>query len=419
MEDDKTLSQKIVDVNNVLKEWESMKPIATGVNNLVNEYGEVINGIGQFLSVVGLVWNIYSNMEKAKENAAQQQAMVEDIKRAVDAMVTRAQAEIDHHMDEIEDRDIVSRGQAIQKFFRYNIVPFAKTYPIKDLDVDVVVKVADVMFEAVKVIDKMQELIKARAAKGNGTAIMVLYRNLHAVVQCKLTMNRWRYGLTQAVISDAENDMTSLIKIWVPVVRGLERMSDLSFSQGLVFFQVGGHGRPKFTKYSYYYQGKSQPGSSSNMALVSQAFVDARKAGRSRAIPQELFEWNNKPSEILQRLRDQPRDQSSKMRATNNLHIVSHGTDTYLVGNCLDNNQHWNKTQLRLDSCLGDNGGHFLWGGSEFTERARNIRFYAAEGKMEVPLLRAELQDDRGKFLENDLNLAERINNRGGYLQFV
>jgi hypothetical protein len=124
------------------------------------------------------------------------------------------------------------------------------------------------------------------------------------------------------------------------------------------------------------------------------------------------------------------------MRATNNLHIVSHGTDTYLVGNCLDNNQHWNETQLRLDSCLGDNGGmwfisrtlywltllrvgHFIWGGSEFTERARNIRFYAAEGKMEVPLLRAELQDDRGKFLENDLNLAERINNRGGYLQFV
>jgi hypothetical protein len=82
MEDDKTLSQKIVDVNNVLKEWESMKPIATGVNNLVNEYGEVIDGIGQFLSVVGLVWNIYSNMEKAKENAAQQQAMAEDIKRA-------------------------------------------------------------------------------------------------------------------------------------------------------------------------------------------------------------------------------------------------------------------------------------------------------------------------------------------------
>lgn len=82
MADDKTLSQKIVDVSNVLQEWESMRPIATGVTSLVNEYGEVIDDIGQFLSVVGFVWNIYSNMEKAKENAAQQQAMANDIKRA-------------------------------------------------------------------------------------------------------------------------------------------------------------------------------------------------------------------------------------------------------------------------------------------------------------------------------------------------
>lgn len=351
-------------------------------------------------------------------------------------MITHAQTEIDHHMDEIEDRDIVSRGQAFQKFFCYNIVPFAKTYPITDLDLDVVIKVTGEMSKAVEIIDKMQVLIKARAEKGNGAAIMVLYRNLHAVVQCKLTMSRWRYGLTEAVISDAENDMASLIKIWVPVVKGLERMSDLSFSQGIVLFQVGGHGRPKFTKYSYYYQGKAQPGSSSNMAPVSQAFVEARKVGRSRAIPQELIEWNKKPYEIMQRLREQPRGQPNKMRATKNLHIVSQGTDTYLVGNCLDNNQHWNKTQLRLDSCLGDNGGmrfisrtfswltllwigHFQWGGREFTERARNIRFYPAEGKYQVPVLRAELQDDRGNFSERDQNLAERINNRGGHLLFA
>lgn len=64
--------------------------------------------------------------------------------------------------------------------------------------------------------------------------------------------------------------------------------------------------------------------------------------------------------------------------------------------------------------------GHFQWGGTEFTERARNIRFDPTEGGSRVPVLRAELRDDSpwGKFLEGDVNLAERINNRGGDLQF-
>lgn len=62
--------------------------------------------------------------------------------------------------------------------------------------------------------------------------------------------------------------------------------------------------------------------------------------------------------------------------------------------------------------------GHFQWGGSEFTEHARNIRFNAAEGASQVPVLRAELEDDHGNFLSNSINLAERINNRGGDLLF-
>ena len=64
--------------------------------------------------------------------------------------------------------------------------------------------------------------------------------------------------------------------------------------------------------------------------------------------------------------------------------------------------------------------GHFQWGGTEFTERARNIRFNPTEGGSRVPVLRAELRDDSpwDKFLEGDVNLAERINNRGGSLEF-
>ncbi|KAJ5473369.1 hypothetical protein N7475_002935 [Penicillium sp. IBT 31633x] len=84
------------------------------------------------------------------------------------------------------------------------------------------------------------------------------------------------------------------------------------------------------------------------------------------------------------------------MNATTNLHIESCGSDTYLAGYC-----------------------RFEWGGQEFTERARNIDFNPEEGGAHVPVLRAELEDDSGRYLHGDVNLAERINNRDGYLQFI
>jgi hypothetical protein len=45
--------------------------------------------------------------------------------------------------------------------------------------------------EARKVIETLHALIAERAKVGDGAAIMILYRNLHAVVQCKL---RWTSG---------------------------------------------------------------------------------------------------------------------------------------------------------------------------------------------------------------------------------
>lgn len=49
----------------------------------------------------------------------------------------------------------------------------------------------------------------------------------------------------------------------------------------------------------------------------------------------------------------------NKMNATENLHIEPYGRDTYLVGDCLDDNNYWRHSMLRLDSCLGDKRG--LW----------------------------------------------------------
>ncbi|KAL5364492.1 Cyanovirin-N [Aspergillus floccosus] len=107
------------------------------------------------------------------------------------------------------------------------------------------------------------------------------------------------------------------------------------------------------------------------------------------------------------------------MNATEGLHLEFSGPDTYLAGFCMDpSSRNWRQSRLRLDSCLGDSRGSFQWGGHDFTEDAINIRFNPEEGGSHVPVLRAELRDDAGSYHEKDVNLAERINNYNGYLEF-
>lgn len=62
--------------------------------------------------------------------------------------------------------------------------------------------------------------------------------------------------------------------------------------------------------------------------------------------------------------------------------------------------------------------GHFEWGGHDFTDGARNITF-SIEGPQQVPVLRAELRDQGNDYAARDVNLAERIDNRDGHLEFV
>ena len=83
MADDKTLSETIIkDIAVVSQKWEAVKPFADEATSLVNEYSEWIDGFGKVFTVVGFFWDIYSDMEKAKENAAHQQAMVDNITKA-------------------------------------------------------------------------------------------------------------------------------------------------------------------------------------------------------------------------------------------------------------------------------------------------------------------------------------------------
>lgn len=105
-------------------------------------------------------------------------------------MITRAVADLKHHINLQKVRDIVSRGQAIQDSFQHSVISFAKKYPMTNLSPVVAAKLAGLMLDADEIISKLKALINDRAEQGNGAAILILYYNLYAVVQCKLTMYR-------------------------------------------------------------------------------------------------------------------------------------------------------------------------------------------------------------------------------------
>ncbi|KUI55824.1 hypothetical protein VP1G_03200 [Cytospora mali] len=72
--------------------------------------------------------------------------------------------------------------------------------------------------------------------------------------------------------------------------------------------------------------------------------------------------------------------------------------------------------RIDLNSCIGNENGHFQWGGQNFAETAREIRFNI-EGETQ-PILRAQLKSLDDQWEDRDINLTERIMNRDGQLVF-
>ncbi|RAL11804.1 CVNH domain-containing protein [Aspergillus homomorphus CBS 101889] len=70
-----------------------------------------------------------------------------------------------------------------------------------------------------------------------------------------------------------------------------------------------------------------------------------------------------------------------------------------------------------LDQFIGNNDGHFQWGGNNFFETARGV-YFDIEGGANVPVLRAELRDEQGGWRTADVNLAERLFNINGRFEF-
>jgi len=214
-------------------------------------------------------------------------------------MITRATDEIKQLVRQREVQAAINAVNTVQQGFRHDVIPYAKTYPLTGVDL---VPLDLLIFHARQAIETIHNLLEERSDEGDGAAVLILYRNLHGVIQCKLTMDRWRHGLTLAVVTEAEHETTRLAQAWLHVYRGLRRMSDYFFSQGILHFHIGGGGRPELNTYSYNYKGKRQPVSGSNMAPVSEAFIKAREASRENVIPQEIWEWSRRSFDILKEL---------------------------------------------------------------------------------------------------------------------
>ncbi|KAJ5649289.1 uncharacterized protein N7484_003012 [Penicillium longicatenatum] len=73
--------------------------------------------------------------------------------------------------------------------------------------------------------------------------------------------------------------------------------------------------------------------------------------------------------------------------------------------------------EIDLNDFIGNDDGHFCWGGQNFEESARSIEF-SMEGDG-TPVLRAKLINMEGEEVDADINLAERIANENGEFVFV
>ncbi|OGM45669.1 cyanovirin-N [Aspergillus bombycis] len=88
-----------------------------------------------------------------------------------------------------------------------------------------------------------------------------------------------------------------------------------------------------------------------------------------------------------------------------------------LVAELRCENGEWREARVNLDEHLGNDNGHFQWGGRNFSGSAEDVHF-SIEGGDNVPVLRANLRDQSGNMQWRDVNLGERVSNDNGYFKF-
>jgi hypothetical protein len=83
-----------------------------------------------------------------------------------------------------------------------------------------------------------------------------------------------------------------------------------------------------------------------------------------------------------------------------------------LVAQLQDGSGNTKHSEIDLNHFIGNENGHFKWGGSGFQldNSAVEIHF-GFEGADNQPILRAKLRDVDGNLHDRDLNLAENVEN--------
>ncbi|KAH7305519.1 Cyanovirin-N [Stachybotrys elegans] len=75
------------------------------------------------------------------------------------------------------------------------------------------------------------------------------------------------------------------------------------------------------------------------------------------------------------------------------------------------------EAEFDLNTCIGNNNGSFQWDGVDFANSAEEISF-EIEGDASVPILRAKLYNMNGDAVDADINLGERLSNDNGEFRF-
>ncbi|CAI7599238.1 unnamed protein product [Penicillium glandicola] len=73
---------------------------------------------------------------------------------------------------------------------------------------------------------------------------------------------------------------------------------------------------------------------------------------------------------------------------------------------------------IPLDECLGNENGHFSWGGKNFSHDAQNISL-VSQGPDKTPILHSNLRDSSGNFVPTEIDLATHIANIDGHLVYL
>ncbi|KAK3896587.1 Cyanovirin-N [Staphylotrichum tortipilum] len=72
-----------------------------------------------------------------------------------------------------------------------------------------------------------------------------------------------------------------------------------------------------------------------------------------------------------------------------------------------------NHTTLDLNHCIGNVNGKLKWGGKNFSMSAKNVHL-TLEGPDSMPMLHAQLMNEKGMETSAELDLPEHIGNRDG-----